>query len=266
MGVGADDGPRYWGTREGRFIVINDIYRSKICLIYPPHLIAIAAIYLTVVFHPPSRLEITPHLSSSSSRTPATPSASTPAPPPSTSTTRRSARLNHAPSATPPAPSSKPSPPDTILNFLSSMNVSLPLVATIMQEIISLWSLWDRYKEDAADTASSAFTAGTNEGGASTSRYTKSHRVGKAKSMTLPAIPASSSTSSSSLIIPSVIGGAGEDTVVVTPAMLSNLLVKMREGCMASIVQAGGQTVDASGTINIGKAVNKVLERTQTVG
>ena len=60
--------------------------------------------------------------------------------------------------------------------------------------------------------------------------------------------------------------GAGEDAVVVTPAMLSNLLVKMREGCMASIVQAGGQSVDASGAINIGKAVNKVLERTQTVG
>ena len=59
---------------------------------------------------------------------------------------------------------------------------------------------------------------------------------------------------------------AGEDAVVVTPAMLSNLLVKMREGCMASIVQAGGQSVDASGAINIGKAVNKVLERTQTVG
>ena len=111
--------------------------------------------------------------------------------------------------------------------------------------------------------------------------------------MTLPAISASSSASSSSLITPSVIGtsqdddcddgvagqgegrevgggredeGAGEDTVVVTPAMLSNLLVKMREGCMASIVQAGGQSVDASGAINIGKAVNKVLERTQTVG
>ena len=157
-----------------------------------------------------------------------------------------------------------------------------------MQEIISLWSLWDRYKEDAADTASTAFTAGSNEGGASTSSSTKSHRVGK--STPRPAI------SSSSVVIPSVIGGTsqdnegdddddvtgqgpgrevgggggsdgvGEDMVFVTPAMLSNLLVKMREGCMASILQAGGQSVDAPGTSNIGKAVNKVLERTQTGG
>ena len=108
----------------------------------------------------------------------------------------------------------------------------------------------------------------------------------------LPAISASSSASSSPFIIPSLNGtsqddncddnitgqgqgqevrggenqGAGEDTVVATPAMLSSLAVRMREGCLASIVPAGGQTVDASGTIDIGKAVNKVLERTQTVG
>ncbi|KAF8351767.1 hypothetical protein F5887DRAFT_1057610 [Amanita rubescens] len=167
VGVSADDGPRYWGTGEGQlelpeggfqhaWFIINDTYRSNICLLYPPHLIAVAAIYLTVVFHPPSRLEITPHLSSSSSRSSSSTTTSSSAPPPSTtSTTRRSTRLNNTPSAIPLTPSSsKPSPPDTILTFLANMNVSLPLIATIMQEIISLWSLWDRYKEGAADTVS----------------------------------------------------------------------------------------------------------------
>lgn len=43
---------------------------------------------------------------------------------------------------------------------------------------------------------------------------------------------------------------AGQDTIV-TPAMLSSLLVKMREACVASLVQAGGLSVDGSGTINI---------------
>ncbi|KAF8335604.1 cyclin-like protein [Amanita rubescens] len=228
VGVSADDGPRYWGTGEGQlelpeggfqhaWFIINDTYRSNICLLYPPHLIAVAAIYLTVVFHPPSRLEITPHLSSSSSRSSSSTTTSSSAPPPSTtSTTRRSTRLNNTPSAIPLTPSSsKPSPPDTILTFLANMNVSLPLIATIMQEIISLWSLWDRYKEGAADT-------GTSEGSSSASR--KGREGGEE--------------------------GAGQDTIV-TPAMLSSLLVKMREACVASLVQAGVLSVDGSGTINL---------------
>ena len=243
MGVGADDGPRYWGTREGRFIVINDIYRSKICLIYPPHLIAIAAICIPYCCRPPP-FQTRNH---TTSRSTATSSTSAPAP-------------LHQPHA-----------------LCNPTNILIKtLTATIMQETISFWSLRDKYKEAAADTAFSAFTAGSDESGASTSSSTKSHRVGK--SMTLPAISGSSSASSS-LITPSVIGtsqdedcddditgqgqgrgqgrevggdeGAGEDTVVVTSATLSNVLVKMREGCMTSIVQAGGQTVNASGTINI---------------
>ncbi|THG94762.1 hypothetical protein EW026_g6771 [Hermanssonia centrifuga] len=62
LGAGVQDGPRYWGTGEGKlelqesalqmaWFIINDTYRSDLCLIYPPHLIAIAAIYLTLVFH-----------------------------------------------------------------------------------------------------------------------------------------------------------------------------------------------------------------------
>lgn len=149
-----------------------------------------------------------------------------------------------------------------------------------MQEIISLWSLWDRYKEDAADTASSAFA----EGGSSASGPTKSHRVGRATGLAV-------ASSAAAALIPSVMAtshdddgdddditghgqevgggeeGAGGDTVVVTPAMLSNLLVKMREACMASIVgQVGGQNVDGVGINNMGKAANKVLERTQAAG
>jgi hypothetical protein len=44
--------------------------------------------------------------------------------------------------------------------------------------------------------------------------------------------------------------GVGQDTIV-TPAMLSSLLVKMREACLASLVQAGVLSVDGSGTINL---------------
>ncbi len=35
---------------DSRFI-INDTYHSELCLLYPPHVFAIAAIYLTLVLH-----------------------------------------------------------------------------------------------------------------------------------------------------------------------------------------------------------------------
>jgi len=34
------------------------------------------------------------------------------------------------------------------IDFLAGLNVSMPLVSTIVQEIISLYNVWDRYKED----------------------------------------------------------------------------------------------------------------------
>ncbi|PWN53275.1 hypothetical protein IE53DRAFT_193314 [Violaceomyces palustris] len=36
------------------WFVLNDTYKSEICLLYPPHLIAIAAIWLALILHPPA--------------------------------------------------------------------------------------------------------------------------------------------------------------------------------------------------------------------
>ncbi|KAE9393119.1 hypothetical protein BT96DRAFT_999743 [Gymnopus androsaceus JB14] len=65
-GIGAEDGPRYWGSGRGRLelsegalqtprFIINNIYCSQLCLLYPLHLIAISAIYLTLVLHTPTQ-------------------------------------------------------------------------------------------------------------------------------------------------------------------------------------------------------------------
>lgn len=43
-------GMRESGLQYAWFIV-NDSYRTDVCLLYPPHMIALAAIYLTVVLH-----------------------------------------------------------------------------------------------------------------------------------------------------------------------------------------------------------------------
>ncbi|KAL1663234.1 cyclin-like protein [Schizophyllum commune] len=137
-GIGADDGPRYWGTGEGRlqlaegalqtaWLIINDTYRSELCLLYPPHLIAVAAIYLTLVFHGPTRTALEQQLN----REEPTPM-------------RRSTR--------------HPAPQDPVA-FLSSLNVSLPTVATIAQEILALYRLWNRYKEDVHADAASVYSS-----------------------------------------------------------------------------------------------------------
>ncbi|TFY51026.1 hypothetical protein EVG20_g11204, partial [Dentipellis fragilis] len=129
-GIGADDGPRYWGTGEGKlelgegplqmaWLIINDTYRSELCLLYPPHLIAIAAIYLTLVFNGDMR-------------------AALQQPPAAAQPQRRSSRT-HA--------STKKPPPDAV-GFLAGLNVSLPVIATLAQEIIALYALCERYRED----------------------------------------------------------------------------------------------------------------------
>ncbi|KAG6816126.1 hypothetical protein H0H87_008476 [Tephrocybe sp. NHM501043] len=148
-GVGSEDGARYWGTGEGRleltevalqtaWFIINDTYRSDLCLLHPPHIIAIAALYLTFTIHSPSKSGAptsSPSVDPTSLRHVPTP---TPQP-------RRSSRQH------PPLEETK-APQDPIA-FFAELNVSLPLIATVSQEIISLYTLWERYKESVTPDA-----------------------------------------------------------------------------------------------------------------
>ncbi|KAJ3827731.1 cyclin-like protein [Lentinula raphanica] len=147
-GIGAEDGPRYWGTGEGKlelseaalqtaWFIINDTYRSAICLLYPPHLIAVTAIYLTLVLHIPTQNSIA-HLipySPAFNPDPAIPAESSQPTP----QLRRSSRSSDS--------SSKQAQQDPI-DFLANLNVSLSVISTIAQEIISMYSLWNRYSEE----------------------------------------------------------------------------------------------------------------------
>ncbi|KIY69116.1 C/H/G cyclin [Cylindrobasidium torrendii FP15055 ss-10] len=119
---------------EVAWSVINDTYRGTFCLRYPPHLIAIAAIYVTHVIHPATRDEVFSNLES----------ASESAPP------RRSTRTHGA----------QPKSMDA-LTFLTDLNVSLPVVATIAQEILALYATWDRYKGDVLPNASGRSSPGS---------------------------------------------------------------------------------------------------------
>lgn len=225
VGVGVDDGPRYWGSGDGQlelpddafqlaWSIINDTYRSDLCLLYPPHLLAITALYLTVVLHGPTR-EL---LQQRSHSVEATPVHSSP---------RRSSRQS---SSTSLSHGKKPS--QDFVAFFAELNVSMPLVATIAQEIISLYTLWERYLEDSdlVDSARSAFYAhaqaqpGASHSGVST----------PVESLEDAQRPNSA-----------------------TPTFLLQVLTRMRESRLSDMAHASsGRPV----------AVNKMLERTQAAG
>jgi cyclin C len=219
VGVGIDNGPRYWGTGEGKLeleegplqtawyavapprallhsrqgrgahrFIINDTYRSEICLLYPPHMIAIAAIYLTFVLNDKTREAVQ--------------AQAAPVPPP-----RRSSRTTSGSAHRKVAPAQQ----QDFVGFMAGLRVSLPTIAMIAQEILSLYTLWGRY----SDTPPESGLGGSGTGESS----------------------------------------SGDD--VVTPASLTQLLLRMREARLADLAHpASGQPV----------AVNKRLERTQAAG
>ncbi|KAI0046800.1 C/H/G cyclin [Auriscalpium vulgare] len=229
LGIGINDGPRYWGTGEGKleleegplqmaWFIINDTYRSELCLLYPPHLIAIAAIYLTLILNVTTRATLQNQAQAQS------------APAPST---RRSSRTSSG--------TQKKAPQD-IVGFMAGLNVSMSLVATIAQEIIGLYTLWERYKEDAAaDSGRSAFGRSASSASAGTKRSAPSRD---------PSVFMGSEELSAG-------GTPAQPDDVVTPQYLTQLLARMREARLADLAHpASGRPV----------AVNKMLERTQAAG
>jgi cyclin-C len=176
-------------TPVDRFI-INDTYRSELCLLYPPHMIAIAAIYLTLVLNDKTREAI--HGQAPTSTTPP----------------RRSSRNSSSSAHRKAAPAQQ----QDFVGFMAGLRVSLPTIAMIAQEILSLYTLWERYSDAAPESGLGASAAGDS---------------------------------------------AGED--VVTPAFLTQLLLRMREARLAGLAHPGPVSSQPM-------AVNKRLERTQAAG
>ncbi|EMD31748.1 hypothetical protein CERSUDRAFT_119333 [Gelatoporia subvermispora B] len=243
VGVGIDD-KRYWGTGEGKleleegavqmaWFIINDIYRSDLCLIYPPHLIAVTAIYLTLVLHSSTRATIQAQTQSP----PASSGASASSSPP----TRRSSRST--------ASSHKKAAQD-IVGFMAALNVSMAHVAALAQEVLALYVLWDRYREDhTGDSARHAFTQGQiSPFGAAAAGKQRSASVlsGTASSGGTPTTGEQRED-----------GPPQEPQQVVTPAFLVHLLLRMREARLADMAHPpSGRPM----------AVNKMLERAQAAG
>ncbi|KAG5723916.1 RNA polymerase II holoenzyme cyclin-like subunit [Termitomyces sp. T112] len=241
-GLGTDEGSRYWGTGEGQleltenalqtaWFIINDTYRSDLCLLHPPHIIAIAALYLTFVIHsPPGKVPspVSADISASATHSP------TPAPQP-----RRSSR-QHPPLSVETKPEDKSQDP---ISFFAGLNVSLPLVATVVQEIISLYTLWERYKEN-----------GTPDGGKGQGQSPLSG--GNSSGVVSPAKRSVVGSRVSTPIEMDEAEGYSEEEYV-TPKFMSRLLLRMREARLGEMAHlACGRPV----------AINKMLERAQAAG
>ena len=188
-------------------------------------MIAIAALYLALVFHKPTRDAI--HAQSSNTQPqPQHPPSST------SSNPRRSSRST---------PSNPKKPAQDIIGFIAGLSVNLEVVSSIAQEIISLYTLWDRYKEHGHDgSARTAFPADAFRG-------TKRSASGVRRSGSV--VSGGTSTSRS--------GTPGEDSHtphIVTSTYLTQLLVKMREAKLADMAHPpNGRPM----------AFDKRLERTQ---
>ena len=204
-------------TNLNRRSIINDTYRSDICLLYPPHLLAVTALYLTVILHGPTRELLQQQSRSADAQA-------------TQNSPRRSSRQSSIASL-----SHGKKPPQDFVAFFAGLNISMPLVATIAQEIISMYTLWERYHEDSdqVDSARSTF-----HGRASTQKQSGASSSG----VTTP-VESSNETQSA------------DGSHSVTPALLLQVLTRMRESKLLDIAPSGRPV-----------AVNKMLERTQAAG
>lgn len=241
-----------------RFL-INDTYRSDICLLYPPHLIAIAALYLTCIFQPQTRRA---HVEWTELQQQA--AAAPPEVQPGTAT-RRSSR--HASTSSKEQPSVTLTPSSTsdqssasrkgvaplqdFVGFFAGLNVNMPLIATIAQEMISFYSLCDRLKEEgnAAPPPTRAQWQTQGQWSRVQAQASSSHSGSRNSSST----PGGSEPGEDPLKGTGV--GSGLE---VNSTFLIQLMLRMRAQ------REGDLAHPASG--RPGVAVNKMLERAQAAG
>ncbi|KAH6899444.1 cyclin-like protein [Coprinopsis sp. MPI-PUGE-AT-0042] len=262
-GTGVEKGARYWGTGEGKLVlskealqiawsIINDTYRSELCLLYPPHLIAVAALYLTFILHPPKRSK---NKDSDEHK-----------PQPRRSSRQASTHI------TKPTISKNPDP----ITFLAQLNVSLPLIATISQEIIAMYTLWDMYKEENPADAPSASGLSKKRQRSALDSPTKGKQGG---------VPIASTPAQSPVPVEVGNGNSEPGKPVITTPFLSQILAGMREAYLLDLgMSVEGETFGMSASVlhglhhkNMGMgmanmggssgqhqqyAVNKMLERT----
>ena len=152
----------------------------------------------------------------------------------------------------------KPQQAQDPISFLAELNVSLPLVASISQEIISLYVLWDQYKEDVTPdaarlarelTGSPSFNAAIPVAKTSSSRSNSQGYVAhyNYQTQTYPITPAIDAGETLDTASPLQAARSEANGKHVTPAFLSLLMMKMREMKVADTVTPCSSAVRTTG-------------------
>ena len=106
-----DAKPRENQLLQMAWFVANDLYRTDLPLQQPPYILAIVCLYLALVLLPTSAEHVQAALASG---------------------------------ATQP-------PPPALLSFLAGLNVSLPLIASVAQDMLSYYELWHQLQKSGPD-------------------------------------------------------------------------------------------------------------------
>jgi len=266
LGAGVDDGPRYWGTDEGKlamqaggiqmaWFLINDTYRSNICVTYPPHLIAISALYLTCILQPQTRRAHVEWIDVQQAALAVAQSQ--------THNTRRSSRQASSTDSSQKCSRTSAAPAQDFIGFFASLNVNMRLITSIAQEMIAFYALCDRFKED--------FNPGPNNQPAQShphrgqtvaaARFARTQSQTQTQSLASTGSRSGSGTGSMP-VTPSGISGAGlesahggeQGSFEVNSAFLIRLLVTMQANREVHLTSVNPM------------AVNKMLERAQAAG
>ncbi|KLO17490.1 cyclin-like protein [Schizopora paradoxa] len=259
LGTGVDDGPRYWGTDEGKlsmqtggiqmaWFLINDTYRSNICITYPPHLIAIAALYLTCILQTQTRQS---HVEWLEVQQAALSYAQ------SQHNTRRSSRQASSAVGDTSQKGTRVTPlAQDFVGFFASLNVNMRLITTIAQDMIAFYALCDRFKEDFNPNPSSNQNthSHTNTGQTAAARLARTHSQTQARSLSSSGSGSGSRTSSATPGGMESAGGVEQEGAEVNSAFLIRLLATMQANREAHLTSGNAM------------AVNKMLERAQAAG
>jgi cyclin-C len=133
-----------------------------------------------------------------------------------------------------------------VVGFMAGLNVNMEVIASIAQEILSICTLWERYQEEATESAArGSFAADQSSAFAASLKWS----VGTRSSGSVASTSMAQSPSSDS---PSL--RRARQPASITPTSLTQLLFRMRESKMADMAHPPtGRPM----------ALDKRLERTQ---
>ncbi|PWN31665.1 cyclin-like protein [Meira miltonrushii] len=126
------------------WFVLNDTYRTDVLLLYPPHLVAVAAIFLAFVLHDPTRERLMRSKRIMDDRRERY-KTSMLHPRESKNKSATLAKTQEMSASNPPVP-----PPDA-MTFLAALNVDLGAVGEIVQEMLGLYDIWHKVGNNAGN-------------------------------------------------------------------------------------------------------------------